>query len=174
MNVPLNALCSHFTLQFTSELQPWTFKTEAVTTWLSLESDSFLFHPWISPLSTLLFGVRDFCHARLLEHSAKWPLGYWWFIRHHASATYIVAECRHFFISIMSPIGPEARSGLWCGLRCGWRHITSSADWFWPSKISVFLQCGAVELDSGWLDIYLFFFVVVSYAFEFCWCLWCL
>ena len=51
--------------------------------------------PSISPLSTRLLGVRDRCHARLLlEHSAEGPLGYWWLIRHFASAIYIVAKCR--------------------------------------------------------------------------------
>ena len=51
--------------------------------------------PSISPLSTRLLGVRDRCHAwLLLEHSAEGPLGYWWLIRHFASAIYIVAKCR--------------------------------------------------------------------------------
>ena len=54
----------------------------------------------ISPLSTRLLGVRDRCHARLLlEYSVEGPLGHWCFIRHLASPKYIVAECRHIFIS---------------------------------------------------------------------------
>ena len=93
------------------------FRTPAVTfqdwssynlTFRGIRFFFFFCHPSISPLCTRLLGVCHRCHARLLlEHSAEEPLGYWWFIRHLASAIYIVAKCRHIFISVISPSVPK-------------------------------------------------------------------